>query len=69
MNRYGLGAARLDRFREIYDALVAADYQLLTPPTSYVRHTESEPNAATYSEMLFYDPDGVLVRITGTEET
>jgi catechol 2,3-dioxygenase-like lactoylglutathione lyase family enzyme len=51
---------------QIYRATVAAGYQFLTHPTPYVK-TADHPmmRAGTYTEMVFYDPDGVLVSITG----
>ena len=49
-----------DQLSRIYAYLAADGYVFLTPPTKYVR------NGTT--EMVFYDPDGVLVSITGHGE-
>lgn len=50
----------------IYRDLQRAGYVFLTPPTKYEKTTDSPMMpAGTYTEMLFYDPDGVLVSITG----
>ena len=51
---------------QIYRAAVDAGYKFLTPPTPYVKATDHPMmRAGTYTEMVFYDPDGVLVSITG----
>jgi catechol 2,3-dioxygenase-like lactoylglutathione lyase family enzyme len=56
-----------ERLAEIYQELKDGGYVFLTPPTAYVRRTQSELKAGNYTEMLFYDPDGVLVSITGLD--
>lgn len=44
----------------------AAGYAFLTPPTDYVKATDSPMMpAGTYTEMLFQDPDGLLISVTG----
>jgi catechol 2,3-dioxygenase-like lactoylglutathione lyase family enzyme len=51
---------------DIYAAVTQAGYIFLTKPTPYVKTTDHPMmRAGTYTEMLFYDPDGVLVSITG----
>lgn len=50
----------------IYNDLRTAGYTFLTPPTKYVKATDGPMmKAGTYTEMLFFDPDGLLVSITG----
>ncbi len=52
----------------IYADVEAAGYPFLTPPTKYVKEEDSEyMKAGTYTEMIFYDPDGVLVSVLGYE--
>lgn len=44
----------------------AAGFPFLTPPTDYVKATDSPMMpAGTYTEMLFTDPDGLLISVTG----
>ena len=48
--------------------LEAGGYEFLTPPTKYVKEEDSDyMKAGTYTEMIFYDPDNVLVSILGFE--
>ena len=48
--------------------LEAKGYDFLTPPTKYTKEEDSEyMKAGTYTEMIFYDPDGVLVSVMGFE--
>lgn len=57
-----------DQPDEIYADLEKAGYDFLTPPTKYVKEEDSDyMKAGTYTEMIFYDPDGVLVSIMGYE--
>ena len=50
----------------IYADLEKAGYPFLTLPTTYVKEEDSDyMKAGTYTEMIFYDPDGVLVSILG----
>lgn len=52
----------------IYADLEAKGYDFLTPPTKYTKEEDSEyMKAGTYTEMIFYDPDGVLVSVMGFE--
>ena len=51
---------------DIYLAVTAAGYEFLTTPTPYQKTTDHPMmRAGTYTEMVFYDSDGVLVSITG----
>jgi hypothetical protein len=53
---------------DIYADLKANGYDFLTPPTKYTKEEDSEyMKAGTYTEMIFYDPDGVLVSVMGFE--
>ena len=57
-----------DQPAEIAADLEAKGYPFLTPPTKYVKEEDSEyMKAGTYTEMIFYDPDGVLVSVMGYE--
>jgi len=48
--------------------LEAGGYVFLTPPTKYVKDEDSDyMKAGTYTEMIFYDPDNVLVSVMGFE--
>ena len=48
--------------------LEAAGTVFLTPPTKYVKAEDSDyMKAGTYTEMIFYDPDNVLVSVLGFE--
>lgn len=52
----------------IYADLEAKGYDFLTPPTKYTKEEDGEyMKAGTYTEMIFYDPDGVLVSVMGFE--
>ena len=52
----------------IYADLETAGYPFLTPPTKYVKEEDAAyMKAGTYTEMIFYDPDGVLVSVMGYE--
>jgi catechol 2,3-dioxygenase-like lactoylglutathione lyase family enzyme len=55
-----------ERLDEIYRAVSDAGHVFLCRPTPYQK-TDDHPlmKAGTYTEMVFYDPDGVLVSITG----
>jgi catechol 2,3-dioxygenase-like lactoylglutathione lyase family enzyme len=53
---------------DIYKDLESAGYSFLTLPTKYVKEIDTDyMKAGTYTEMIFYDPDGVLVSILGYE--
>ncbi|MBP01574.1 MAG: hypothetical protein CMM25_02030 [Rhodospirillaceae bacterium] len=53
---------------EIYNLLRRKNYVFLTLPTKYIKGEDSDyMKAGTYTEMIFYDPDGVLVSILGFE--
>jgi catechol 2,3-dioxygenase-like lactoylglutathione lyase family enzyme len=53
---------------EIYERLRKKNYSFLTLPTKYVKDEDSDyMKAGTYTEMIFYDPDGILVSILGFE--
>lgn len=57
-----------DKPDEVFKDLEAAGYPFLTLPTKYVKEEDSDyMKAGTYTEMIFYDPDGVLVSILGFE--
>lgn len=50
----------------IYAALQKAGTQFLTPPTPYTKPTDDAyMKAGVYTEMIFYDPDGLMVSIIG----
>ena len=69
-NRMGQVAVVLntDQPEAIAAELESKGYPFLTPPTKYVKEEDSEyMKAGTYTEMIFYDPDGVLVSIMGYE--
>lgn len=53
-----------DDFDGVAQALNDADVTFLTPPLSYVKKIASPRSpAGTYREMIFQDPDGVLVSV------
>ncbi|MDX2222064.1 MAG: VOC family protein [Rhodospirillaceae bacterium] len=55
-----------DHGDEIYAALQKAGTQFLTPPTPYTKPTDDAyMKAGVYTEMIFYDPDGLMVSIIG----
>lgn len=53
-----------DNFEKIHADLVRADTPFLTPPVKYVKKIASARSpAGIYHEMIFYDPDNVLVSV------
>jgi len=51
---------------KLYDNLLNAGYLFLTHPTKYTKKEDSDyMKAGVYTEMIFYDPDGVLVSVLG----
>ena len=55
-----------DHGDEIYAALQKAGTRFLTPPTPYTKaKDDTYMKAGVYTEMIFYDPDGLLVSIIG----
>jgi len=57
-----------DQPDSIYADVEANRYTFLTPPTKYVKEEDSDyMKAGTYTEMIFYDPDSVLVSVLGYE--
>jgi catechol 2,3-dioxygenase-like lactoylglutathione lyase family enzyme len=55
-----------DKGDEIYADLVKAGYTFLTPPTAYPKPTDDAyMKAGLYTEMIFYDPDGLAVSLLG----
>lgn len=51
-------------FHAIYAKLQAAQIRFLTPPLRYPKKTANERSpAGLYNELIFYDPDGVLVSL------
>lgn len=55
-----------DAVEEIGKELAADGYTFLTKPTGYETKTGGPSGASgTFTEMIFYDPDGVLVSIMG----
>jgi catechol 2,3-dioxygenase-like lactoylglutathione lyase family enzyme len=51
---------------EIYADLVKAGYTVLTPPTPYTKPTDDAyMKAGIYTEIIFYDPDGLAVSLLG----
>ncbi|MCB2106041.1 MAG: VOC family protein [Rhodobacteraceae bacterium] len=51
---------------EIYARLQKAGTVFLTPPTPYTKPTDDAyMKAGVYTEMIFYDPDGLMVSIIG----
>jgi len=55
-----------DKVDEIAKAVADGRYAFLTPPTKYLKEEDSDyMKAGTYTEMIFYDPDGVLVSVMG----
>jgi len=55
-----------DKGDELYAALTKHGYTFLTPPTPYTKPTDDAyMKAGVYTEMIFYDPDGLMVSIIG----
>lgn len=55
-----------DKGDEIYADLIKHGYQFLTPPTPYTKPTDDAyTKAGVYTEMIFYDPDGLMCSIIG----
>lgn len=55
-----------DKGDEIYADLVKHGYKFLTPPTPYTKPTDDAyMKAGVYTEMIFYDPDGLMCSILG----
>ncbi len=55
-----------DKGDEIYAELVKAGYTFLTPPTPYPKHNDDAyMKAGIYTEIIFYDPDGIAVSLLG----
>jgi catechol 2,3-dioxygenase-like lactoylglutathione lyase family enzyme len=55
-----------DQGDAIYADLVAHGYRFLTPPTPYTKPTDDAyMKAGIYTEMIFYDPDGLMCSILG----
>ena len=55
-----------ERGDEIYADLVKHGFQFLTPPTPYTKPTDDAyMKAGVYTEMIFYDPDGLMCSILG----
>jgi catechol 2,3-dioxygenase-like lactoylglutathione lyase family enzyme len=55
-----------DKGDEIYAELVKHGYTFLTPPTPYTKPTDDAyMKAGIYTEMIFYDPDGLTVSLLG----
>lgn len=53
-----------DSFDDVQAKLEAASVRFLTPPLRYPKRQASERSpAGIYREMIFYDPDGLLVSI------
>jgi catechol 2,3-dioxygenase-like lactoylglutathione lyase family enzyme len=55
-----------DKGDELYADLVKHGYTFLTPPTPYTKPTDDAyMKAGIYTEMIFYDPDGLMVSLLG----
>jgi catechol 2,3-dioxygenase-like lactoylglutathione lyase family enzyme len=55
-----------DRGEEIAEELKRRGTAFLTPPTQYRQEQDrSYMKAGVYTEMIFYDPDGLLVSVIG----
>jgi catechol 2,3-dioxygenase-like lactoylglutathione lyase family enzyme len=53
-----------DEVHEIYRELDRRGYRVLTPPMRYVKPDDSEyTKAGVYTELIFFDPDNVLISI------
>ena len=53
----------------LYSKLVKSGYNFLTHPTKYEKAQDSDfMRAGIYTEMIFYDPDNVLVSILGYQK-
>ena len=57
-----------DQVNEIHSELDRHGYHVLTPPMRYVKPEDSEyTKAGVYTELIFFDPDNVLVSIVQYE--
>ena len=57
-----------DQVHEIHAELDRRGYRVLTPPMRYVKADDSEyTKAGVYTELIFFDPDNVLVSIVQYE--
>jgi hypothetical protein len=57
-----------DQVGEIYRDLDRRGYRVLTPPMRYVKPDDSEyTKKGVYTELIFFDPDNVLVSIVQYE--
>lgn len=57
-----------DQVNDIYADLDRRGYRVLTPPMRYVKPDDSEyTKAGVYTELIFFDPDNVLVSIVQYE--
>ncbi len=55
-----------DHGDEIYADLIEQGYKFLTPPTPYTKPTDDAyMKAGVYTEMIFYDLDGLMLSIIG----
>lgn len=53
-----------DSFDTVENALIDADVRFLRSPISYEKNNKSKFSpAGLYREMIFYDPDGVLISV------
>ena len=53
-----------DQVEEIHAELDRRGYRVLTPPTRYEKPDDSEyTKAGVYTELIFFDPDNVLVSV------
>ena len=57
-----------DQVHEIHSELDRRGYRVLTPPMRYVKADDSEyTKAGVYTELIFFDPDNILVSIVQYE--
>ncbi len=57
-----------DRVHDIYVELDRRGYRILTPPMRYEKSDDSEyTKAGVYTELIFFDPDNVLVSVVQYE--
>ena len=57
-----------DEVNNIHAELDRRGYRVLTPPTRYVKPDDSEyTKAGVYTELIFFDPDNVLVSVVQYE--
>ena len=57
-----------DHVEEIHAELDRRGYRVLTPPTRYEKPDDSEyTKAGVYTELIFFDPDNVLVSVVQYE--